>query len=153
MNCRSDDFACERWKDILKALSVGAEPVRLDEAANFMMNEVGAKPGAYLFRETDEICPVCQRGLEIYYCENRTYVLRCSLCDLMAITRAGSPREAGKKVGLKAKPVRHGTWAHLGGDEWCCTQCGEVTHTEGSWEKPTKKFCNECGAKMDGEAE
>lgn len=47
--------------------------------------------------------------------------------------------------------VKHGRWGHLGGDEWCCTNCGEVVHTEGSWEKPAKKFCNECGAKMDGE--
>ena len=46
-------------------------------------------------------------------------------------------------------PVVHGRWSHLGGDEWCCTNCGEVIHTEGSWEKPDKKFCNDCGAKMD----
>lgn len=46
--------------------------------------------------------------------------------------------------------VVHGEWSHLGGDEWCCTNCGEVIHTEGSWEKPEKKFCHECGAKMDG---
>lgn len=41
-----------------------------------------------------------------------------------------------------------GEWAHLGGDEWCCTVCGNVIHTEGSWEKPSKKFCDECGARM-----
>ena len=46
--------------------------------------------------------------------------------------------------------VRHGSWKHLGGDEWCCSQCGEVIHTEGSWEKPDKKFCSECGASMGG---
>lgn len=51
---------------------------------------------------------------------------------------------------VDARPVVHGHWAHLGGDEWCCTVCGEVIHTEGSWEKPDKKFCYECGAKMDG---
>lgn len=42
-------------------------------------------------------------------------------------------------------------WAHLGGDEWCCTACGNVIFTEGSWEKPTKKFCDECGADMRGD--
>ena len=52
---------------------------------------------------------------------------------------------------IDAVPVVHGKWAHLGGDEWCCTNCGEVIHTEGSWEKPDKKFCYECGARMDGE--
>lgn len=48
----------------------------------------------------------------------------------------------------KVKPIVYGNWSHLGGDEWCCTACGNVIHTEGSWEKPTKKFCDECGADM-----
>lgn len=47
--------------------------------------------------------------------------------------------------------VRHGKWAHLGGDEWSCSCCGFVKHTEGSWEKPDEKYCEDCGAKMDGE--
>lgn len=47
-------------------------------------------------------------------------------------------------------PVVHGRWAHLGGDEWCCPVCGFVITTEGSWDKPTKKYCEDCGAKMDG---
>lgn len=42
-----------------------------------------------------------------------------------------------------------GKWIHLGGDEWCCNHCGFVISTEGSWEKPNKKFCEECGAKME----
>lgn len=47
-------------------------------------------------------------------------------------------------------PVVHGRWGHLGGDEWLCTACGFVITTEGSWDKPTKKYCEDCGAKMDG---
>lgn len=47
--------------------------------------------------------------------------------------------------------VRQGEWCHIGGDEWCCSWCGGVISTEGSWEKPTKKYCSECGAKMDKE--
>lgn len=47
-------------------------------------------------------------------------------------------------------PVVHARWAHLGGDEWCCSACGFVITTEGSWDKPTKKYCEDCGAKMDG---
>lgn len=47
-------------------------------------------------------------------------------------------------------PVVHGRWIHLGGDEWCCSACGFVITTEGSWDKPTKKYCEDCGAKMDG---
>lgn len=46
--------------------------------------------------------------------------------------------------------VVHGRWEHLGGDEWCCSACGFVITTEGSWDKPTKKYCEDCGAKMDG---
>ena len=47
--------------------------------------------------------------------------------------------------------VVRGRWEHLGGDEWCCSACGFVLTTEGSWDKPTKKYCEDCGAKMDGE--
>lgn len=49
---------------------------------------------------------------------------------------------------IDAVPVIHGRWAHLGGDEWCCSACGFVITTEGSWDKPTKKYCEDCGAKM-----
>lgn len=50
-------------------------------------------------------------------------------------------------------PVVHGRWVHLGGDEWCCSACGFVIATEGSWDKPAKKYCEDCGAKMDGGAD
>ena len=49
-------------------------------------------------------------------------------------------------------PVVHGRWEHIGGDEWCCSACGFVITTEGSWDNPTQKYCEECGAKMDGGA-
>ena len=55
-----------------------------------------------------------------------------------------------KGIIVDVAPVRHGRWAHLGGDEWCCSACGFVITTEGSWDKPTKKYCEDCGAKMDG---
>lgn len=48
-------------------------------------------------------------------------------------------------------PVVHGRWAHLGGDEWCRSACGFVVTTEGSWDTPTKKYCEDCGARMDGD--
>jgi hypothetical protein len=50
-------------------------------------------------------------------------------------------------------PVVYGEWVHLGGDEWCCSACGFVITTEGSWDKPTKKYCEDCGARMDGGVE
>lgn len=49
--------------------------------------------------------------------------------------------------------VVRGRWEHLGGDEWCCSACGFVITTEGSWDKPTKKYCEDCGAMMDGGAD
>lgn len=45
--------------------------------------------------------------------------------------------------------VMNGQCVHLGGDEWCCSTCGFVITTEGSWDKPIKKYCEDCGAKMD----
>lgn len=59
-------------------------------------------------------------------------------------------REVSDAPAADGAPVVHGIWAHLGGDEWCCTACGFVITTEGSWDKPTKKYCEDCGAKMDG---
>lgn len=50
------------------------------------------------------------------------------------------------------RPVVRGEWKNIGGDEWVCTACGFVISTEGSWEKPEKKFCEDCGADMRGEA-
>ena len=42
-----------------------------------------------------------------------------------------------------------GRWVHLGGDEWRCSSCSEVVTTEGSWERPTYKYCHSCGARME----
>ena len=53
---------------------------------------------------------------------------------------------------VDAVPMVHGRWVHLGGDEWYCSACGFVITTEGSWDKPTKKYCEDCGAKMEGES-
>lgn len=79
------------------------------------------------------------------YCEN---YCRCSneYCD-----RQSCP--IWKAPAADVAPVRHGRWEHLGGDEWCCSACGIVITTEGSWDNPTQKYCEECGAKMDGGAD
>ena len=47
-----------------------------------------------------------------------------------------------------------GEWMHLGGDEWCCSACGHVICTEGSWEHPLERgclYCEHCGAQMSEE--
>ena len=50
------------------------------------------------------------------------------------------------------RPVVRGKWEHMGGDEWCCSICGHVISTEGSWEHPLRDldifFCEQCGADM-----
>ena len=61
--------------------------------------------------------------------------------------------EVDARTAADVAPVVHTRWAHLGGDEWCCPVCGFVITTEGSWDKPTKKYCEDCGAKMDGGAD
>lgn len=79
---------------------------------------------------------------------------RCSKDVLPAAYCAGWNGLLGlieKAPTVDATPVVYGRWEHLGGDEWCCSACGFVITTEGSWDKPTKKYCEDCGAKMDGE--
>ncbi len=44
---------------------------------------------------------------------------------------------------------KRGWWAHIGGDEWSCSCCGFIKHTEGSRENPDAKYCENCGAKME----
>lgn len=61
--------------------------------------------------------------------------------------------EVDAQTAANVAPVVHGRWEHLGGDEWCCSACGFVLTTEGSWDKPTKKYCEDCGAKMEGGAD
>ena len=35
-------------------------------------------------------------------------------------------------------------------DAWRCSNCHTVADTDGRWDRPMKKFCEECGAKMEG---
>lgn len=66
-------------------------------------------------------------------------------------TMADAKRLLADMPAADVAPVVHGRWAHLGGDEWCCSACGFVITTEGSWDKPAKKYCEDCGARMDSD--
>lgn len=66
-----------------------------------------------------------------------------------ASTLADARRLLAEMPGADVAPVVPGRWEHLGGDEWCCSACGFVITTEGSWDKPTKKYCEDCGG-QDG---
>ena len=85
-------------------------------------------------REPEEVLPELMRLADLE-----------SICSY---TRLRELAEADKEG--RVAVVRGARWAHLGGDEWCCSACGFVITTEGSWDKPTKKYCEDCGAKMDG---
>lgn len=81
------------------------------------------------------------------------YIKRKTVIDLIT-RRYENPEICTQEINsipaADVAPVVRTRWAHLGGDEWCCPVCGFVITTEGSWDKPTKKYCEDCGAKMDG---
>lgn len=79
------------------------------------------------------------------------YIERKVVKELLNINYGGYLDAIDRIPAADVVPVVHGRWAHLGGDEWCCSACGFVLTTEGSWDKPTKKYCEDCGAKMDGD--
>ena len=83
------------------------------------------------------------------------YIKREAVIDLIT-RRYENPEICTQEINsipvADVAPVVHGRWAHLGGDKWCCSVCGFVITTEGSWDKPAKKYCEDCGAKMDGGA-
>lgn len=51
-------------------------------------------------------------------------------------------------LGKRGRPSHE--WNGGKKDRICCPVCGFVIATEGSWDKPTKKYCEDCWAKMDG---
>lgn len=118
----------------------------IDISANAVFDS--ATKEKYLrFREIDEMCPRCQRDLEVYYCENRTYIVRCKHCNIVSIVSAANPHEAAAKVGLHIKPVRHGRWIPKTYSISECSACKQLhfAHVD-SW-----NYCPNCGAKMDKE--
>ena len=55
---------------------------------------------------------------------------------------------------VDAEPVRHGWWIinkHYGDHE--CSECGKGDFTVLDFKKHNMKYCPNCGAKMDAEAE
>ena len=83
------------------------------------------------------------------YIEREAVLQDWPLCD--------EPADAYQFIrGFPAADVverKTGKWIHLGGDEWCCSSCGYVITTEGSWEHPIDTdalYCKHCGAKMEG---
>lgn len=85
-----------------------------------------------------------EKCVELFHDEKVAESIYMYLCDGI---------EECDEVELERKK---GEWKHLGGDEWCCNQCGNVICTEGHWEHPLSNdrkmyHCNICGADMRGE--
>lgn len=48
-------------------------------------------------------------------------------------------------------PVVHGRWRKYSSDEWICTHCGYDKYCDTLDGGVLPPFCEECGARMDGE--
>ena len=109
--------------------------------AEYIEREAAIKAAEHAWNEWNLAMAAADGNREI----NLVYK-RQELCKAVASVFASAPA-------ADVAPVVHTQWAHIGGDEWCCPVCGFVITTEGSWDKPTQKYCENCGARMDGGAD
>lgn len=73
----------------------------------------------------------------------------CVLAVLNIVAIQAAELRARLMIYEDAGPVRpKGEWKNIGGDEWCCSNCGFVASTEGRWEPMMDDFCRGCGADM-----
>lgn len=86
------------------------------------------------------------------YIERGTAIAKLTALEVTepSATMTDAKRLLADMPAADVAPVVHSRWAHIGGDEWCCPVCGFVITTEGSWDRPAKKYCEDCGAKMEG---
>lgn len=75
--------------------------INTDSAANIIIKIADGKQNNIKFRDTEANCPKCNRQMEIYYCEEGTYAVRCTSCETVTLIRAHNPREAAARVGVK----------------------------------------------------
>lgn len=68
-----------------------------DAAANFILRF--AEGRKINFRTSEAECRECGVSLLVYYCENRTYVVKCPACETLTIVKAANPAEAAARVG------------------------------------------------------
>lgn len=117
-----------------------------DISANALLDEAVSERNIR-FRETDEACPQCVRDLEVYYCENRTYAVRCKHCKTVTLVQAKNYDEAAEKVGLEpSRFERVGQWKYYKtacGNRLQCNVCNHYIDVGND-----RKFCPNCGTRM-----
>lgn len=123
----------------LSALVCSVKDIRLSRRSNTMQNLERLTMDEYIKREAAVKSVLRMRRPENSVAQNR--MLSIIQMDMLKLPAAD------------VAPVVYGRWVHLCGDEWCCSACGFVITTEGNWDKPAKKYCEDCGAKMDGGAD
>lgn len=102
--------------------------MRIDEAANCVAELTRNNQTKALFRLSLATCRACRNLLEVYYCEERTYAVRCVHCETVTIIKAACFEEAAARVGVIAIPLDG--WTEDDGDviaiRFPVRDCGDV---------------------------
>ena len=72
---------------------------QVDDSANILIQLAHSRADFVRFNGGDAKCCRCGAVLDVYYCENRTYAVRCKDCKTITLVKAGNPGEALRKVG------------------------------------------------------
>lgn len=75
--------------------------MQVDKAANMIVQLVTDRPHFVHFDEGALVCHHCGNHLGVYYCENRTYAVRCLGCETITLVKSGNPGGALQRVGVK----------------------------------------------------
>lgn len=51
------------------------------------------------------VCERCGAPLLVYYAENRLYAVKCTRCEKVLLTYAGSPTKAALRMGILSEEV------------------------------------------------
>lgn len=81
---------------------------QIDKAANTVIQIAAYGQRLVRTRPTDATCPKCGERLSTYYCENRTFAVKCGKCETVTLVKARNSDTAAMHVGIVAIPL----------DEW-----------------------------------
>lgn len=74
---------------------------QVDDSANILIQLAHSRADMVHFAHDGFVsCYRCGGFLDAYYCENRTYAVRCKLCKTITLVKAGNPGEAVRRVGF-----------------------------------------------------